>query len=80
VKWQDRVVIYAFRTLITHSSIAENVIPVEYAVSTLAATIVFTVQLADPQHGSFSFTRTNDFIDHVIFVVQNSDIPGTVPG
>ncbi|HTK05797.1 MAG TPA: hypothetical protein VL485_01390 [Ktedonobacteraceae bacterium] len=58
--------------LVTRSRI---VIPVEYAISKLVATITFTVQWINPQHGSFTFTRTNDFIDFAIFVVQSTDIP-----
>jgi hypothetical protein len=52
-------------------------IPVEYAISKLEAVITFTAQPVNPQHASFTFTRSNDFIDHGIFVVQDSDIPGT---
>jgi hypothetical protein len=51
------------------------VIPVEYAISKLAASITFTVQSVSPQHAPLTFTRTNDFIDFAIFVVKSSDIP-----
>lgn len=55
------------------------VIPVEYAISTLSATLAFTVLLADPQQSSISFTRTNDFIDFAIFVLRDIDIPEATP-
>ena len=51
------------------------VIPTLAAVSSLAATITFTVQFIDPHQNSTSFTRANDFIDHPIFVLLDSDLP-----
>ncbi|HCI79624.1 MAG TPA: hypothetical protein DHW02_08035 [Ktedonobacter sp.] len=56
------------------------VVPIEYAISSLIATIEFTVKLIDTQQNPLSFTLTNDFIDHAIFVLQNSDLPIGVPG
>ncbi|MFL5652801.1 MAG: hypothetical protein ACJ8CB_01265, partial [Ktedonobacteraceae bacterium] len=52
-------------------------VPVENAISTLAAAIVFTVNYIDPQHPAVFFTRTNDFLDHVVFFVRDVDIPAT---
>lgn len=52
------------------------VIPVENAVTALAGTLAFTVQFTNPQQSPQSFTRTNDFIDQAIFVLQDADLSG----
>jgi hypothetical protein len=55
---------------------ARIVVPVEYAISTLAATLEFTVQLTAVQQSPLSFTRANDFIDYAIFVLRDADLSG----
>jgi hypothetical protein len=50
------------------------VVPIEYAISMLAATIAFTVQYIDTQQTPLAFTRDNDFIDHAIFVLHDTDL------
>ena len=59
---------------------ARVVIPIEYAISSLVATIECTVNLIDAQQAPVSFTLTNDFIDHAIFVLLNTSLPASVPG
>ena len=56
------------------------VVPIEYAISSLMATIEFTVKLVDTQQNPLSFTFTNDFIDHAIFLLLNTSLPASLSG
>jgi hypothetical protein len=38
------------------------------------------LQFTNPQQSPLSFTRTNDFIDYAIFVLQDADLSGVAQG
>ncbi len=53
---------------------ASILIPLQYAISSLNATLLFTVSFKDASKPSVQFSKQNDFIDVPIFVLQDSDL------
>lgn len=53
-------------------------LPIQYAISTLVATVAFSAQLVI-QQPPIQWTMRNDFIDRPVLVLQDTDIPGPAP-
>jgi hypothetical protein len=54
-------------------------LPIQYAISSLAATIAFAVQPANQQQTSVQFTLAHDFIDQPILILDGANIPSFPP-
>jgi hypothetical protein len=50
-------------------------IPLQNAISSLLATVLFTIHYTDPQKTDARFTRTHEFLDDPVMLVANGDLP-----
>jgi hypothetical protein len=50
-------------------------IPLQNAISSLGATVLFTIHYTDPQKIDAKFTRTHEFLDNPVMLIANGDIP-----
>jgi hypothetical protein len=50
-------------------------LPIQYALTTLAATVSFTVEPSSAAQSPVAFTLTNDFVDQPVLVLNDSSIP-----
>ncbi|WP_046867586.1 hypothetical protein [Microvirga massiliensis] len=50
-------------------------VPLQYAMTQLSATVLFMVKFVDPQRSPVKFTKTCDFIETPILILQDRDLP-----
>jgi hypothetical protein len=54
-------------------------LPIQNAINSLQATVLFTILYTDPQQPSSQFSLQCDFNDAPIYVLHDSDVPGVAP-
>ena len=65
----------AFSLYALHKADSTNIlIPIQYAISSLDATLLFTVHFKDAAKPAVQFSKQNDFVDVPILVLQDADL------
>jgi len=65
----------SFSLYALHKADSTNIlIPIQYAISSLDATLLFTVHFKDAAKPAVQFSKQNDFVDVPILVLQDADL------
>jgi hypothetical protein len=65
-------------TPLDESGNEQILLPIQYALTTLTATVTFTVQPVSPQESATQFTLINDFIDQPVLMLGDANIRGFI--